>query len=529
MHADHKIWLGRGDKDCYLHPAMANRHGLIAGASGTGKTITLKVLAESFSDMGVPVFLADIKGDLSGMCVPGQSSAALEKRLAHFGLTQFPYQAFPTCYWDVYGKGGHPVRTTISDMGPLLISRLMGLTDIQQSVLESVFRIADDQGLLLLDMKDLKAMLQHVSEHRKEYITDYGNMSPQSLGAVLRNVMVLEDNGGDIFFGEPALDIYDWMKNDVSGKGYINILDCTQLFLNPTLYATFMLWLLNELFERLPEAGDLDKPKLVFFFDEAHLLFDDMPKALMQKLEQVIKLIRSKGVGIYFITQSPSDIPDVVLAQLSNRVQHALRAYTPKEQKAVKVAAETFRPNPAFDTVTAITQLGTGEALVSTLDEEGRPSMVEKATIMPPQSLMGPVAAEVRADVMECSEMGPKYDQLLDRYSAYENLEQQNQLQAQREAQAAALAEQQKAAEAQRLAHEKEYAALQRQWAEEAAAAEREHQKQLRKLQEQQRKEEERKKKEMQKILTSAARGFSSSIGRELGKSIIRGLFGSRK
>ena len=365
MLKDGKIWIGRGGEDCYLLPSMANRHGLITGATGTGKTISLKVLAESFSAIGVPVFLADVKGDLAGMCRAGEVTSALEKRLEFFGLADFPYQEFPTCFWDLYGQKGHPIRTTVSDFGPILLSRLMELTDVQQSVLEMLFRIADDKGLLLLDMKDLRSMIRYASEHRAEYLAEYGNMTPQSLGALQRKVLVLEDNGGGLFFGEPALDIRDWMKYDLAGRGYINVLDCTELFLHPTMYATFMIWLLNALYETMPEIGDPEKPRLVFFFDEAHLLFETMPRAIITKLEQVIRLIRSKGIGVYFITQTPADIPDNILAQLSNKIQHALHAYTPKDQKAVRTAAESFRPNPAFDTATAISELRTGEALIS--------------------------------------------------------------------------------------------------------------------------------------------------------------------
>lgn len=425
MFINDKIWIGRGDEDCFLLPNMANRHGLICGASGTGKTITLKVLAESFSAMGVPVFLADIKGDLSGMCQSGEMTESLAKRVAKFGFTDgFPFQSFPTCFWDVYGEKGHPVRTTISEMGPSLLSRLMALSDVQDSVLASIFNIADDHGLELIDMKDLKAMVQHVAANVKDYISEYGNMSTQSLGALLRNINVLDSEGGNIFFGEPAIEIEDWMKYDVSGQGYINILDCTELFHHPTLYATFMLWLLDELFEKLPEVGDPEKPKLVFFFDEAHLLFRDMPKALLAKIEQLVKLIRSKGVGIYFITQNPMDVPDCVLAQLSNRIEHALRAYTPKEQKAVRVAAETFRANPLFNTADAISELGTGEALISCLDEKGIPSIVQRAKVLCPQSTMGECDPSLRAQVLDDSEMGPKYNESVDNYSAYEALQQ---------------------------------------------------------------------------------------------------------
>lgn len=422
-----QILIGKGDKQVFLNPRMANRHGLIAGATGTGKTITLEVLAEGFSELGVPVFLADVKGDISGMCHAGHMSESLQKRLSKIGVDNFSFKAFPVRFWDVYGEAGHPVRTTISEMGPMLLSRLLGLTEVQQGVLNIVFRIADDKGLLLIDLKDLRAMLQFCSIHSKDFIADYGTMTSQSLGAIQRALLELENQGGDLFFGEPNLDIFDWMQQDGYGKGFVNILNCVKLFQHPLLYSTFILWLLSELFERLPEAGDLDKPKMVFFFDEAHLLFADAPKVLVQKVEQVVKLIRSKGVGVYFITQSPSDLPATVLAQLSNRIQHALRAYTPNELKAVKAAAQSFRPNPAFDTETAITDLGVGEALVSCLDEEGRPQIVERAKIICPQSSMAAIDDNSRAQIIHASSIYGKYDEAVDRQSAYEDLQQVNQ------------------------------------------------------------------------------------------------------
>ena len=421
---DGKILLGKGDKQVFLNPRMANRHGLIAGATGTGKTITLEVLAEGFSDIGVPVFLADVKGDISGMCRAGHMNENLQKRLAKIGVDSFSFKQFPVRFWDVYGKAGHPVRTTISEMGPMLLSRLLGLTEVQQGVLNIVFRIADDRGLLLIDMKDLRAMLQYCSQHTKEFMTDYGTMTSQSLGAIQRALLELENQGGEFFFGEPNLDIYDWIQCDPTGKGFVNILNCVELFQHPMLYSTFILWLLSELFEQLPEAGDMDKPKMVFFFDEAHLLFADAPKVLVQKVEQVVKLIRSKGVGVYFITQSPSDLPPTVLAQLSNRVQHALRAYTPNELKAVKAAAQSFRANPAFDTETAIMDLGVGEALVSCLDDEGKPTIVERAKIICPQSSMSAISDETRQQIIESSSIYGKYDKAIDRQSAYEDLQQ---------------------------------------------------------------------------------------------------------
>ena len=424
---DGKILVGKGDKQVFLNPRMANRHGLIAGATGTGKTITLEVLAEGFSDLGVPVFLADVKGDISGMCRAGHMTESLQKRLTKVGVDDFSFKQFPVRFWDVYGQAGHPVRTTISEMGPMLLSRLLGLTDVQQGVLNIVFRIADDRGLLLIDMKDLRAMLQYCSQHTKEFMTDYGTMTSQSLGAIQRALLELENQGGEFFFGEPNLDIHDWIQCDPTGKGYVNILNCVRLFQHPMLYSTFILWLLSELFEQLPEAGDMDKPKMVFFFDEAHLLFADAPKVLVQKVEQVVKLIRSKGVGVYFITQSPSDLPATVLAQLSNRVQHALRAYTPQELKAVKAAAQSFRANPAFNTEEVITDLGVGEALISCLNDDGTPSVVERAKVICPQSSMSAISDETRQQIIESSSIYGKYDKAIDRQSAYEDLQQMEQ------------------------------------------------------------------------------------------------------
>lgn len=423
MLADNKLWIAKSDEPIYLLPKMANRHGLIAGATGTGKTTTLKVLAESFSDLGVPVFLADIKGDLAGLAMPGSDNPKMQERITRLGVEGFSYRAYPVRFWDLFGEGGHPVRTTVSEMGALLLSRLLGLNDTQTGVLHIVFRIADDRGLLLLDLKDLRAMLQYVGDHAKEFTLDYGNISTQSVGAVLRSLLALEDQGGDHFFGEPALDLFDWIQTAPGGQGVINILHSPKLFLTPALYSTFLLWMLSELFEALPEAGDLDKPKMVFFFDEAHLLFEDAPKILLDKVEQVVRLIRSKGIGVYFITQSPSDLPGDVLGQLGNRVQHALRAYTPADQKQVKAAAQTFRPNPAFKTEAAITELATGEALVSCLDAEGRPGIVERGWILPPQSMFGTIDDAARQKIIGSSLITGKYERQVDRASAYELLQ----------------------------------------------------------------------------------------------------------
>ncbi len=410
------------DLDIALLPALANRHGLITGATGTGKTITLQVLAERFASIGVPVFMADVKGDLSGLGAPGKPSPKLEERLKSLGVEDWQPKACTTVFWDVFGASGHPVRATISDMGPILLARLLNLNDTQAGVLQLVFKIADDQGLLLLDLKDLRAMVQHVGENAKDFTTEYGNVSAASIGAIQRNLLTLEEQGGDLFFGEPMLDINDLMQTDADGRGVINVLAAEKLMQSSRLYSTFLLWMLSELFEQLPEAGDLEKPKLVFFFDEAHLLFNEAPAALLEKIEQVVRLIRSKGVGVYFVSQNPLDVPDTVLGQLGNRVQHALRAFTPRDQKAVKTAAETLRANPAFDAATAITELGVGEALVSFLDEKGRPTMVERAFILPPASRIGPLDAAERAAAIKGSLLYGHYEQALDRESAYEKL-----------------------------------------------------------------------------------------------------------
>jgi len=417
------LLFAKGEKEICLLPQMANRHGLIAGATGTGKTISLKVMAESFSSIGVPVFLADVKGDLSGICKAGQSSSKIEERIRMMGIDHFEYRGFPVAFWDVFGIQGHPVRSTISEMGPLLLSKLLNLNETQRGILNIVFKIADDMGMLLIDLKDLRAMLKYVGDNSKDFTTEYGSISKQSIGAIQRGLLALEEQGAEKFFGEPALDIFDLMKTDENGMGYINILAADRLFQFPELYSTFLLWLLAELFEELPEAGDLEKPKMVLFFDEAHLIFDDAPKVLLQKIEQVVRLIRSKGVGIYFVTQNPADIPGEVLGQLGNRVQHALRAFTPRDQNAVKVAAETFRANPKIDTAQAITELGVGEALISFLDEEGRPSIVERAYVAPPRSFVGPISEDEREAIVRHSSLYGKYEKMFDRESAYEKLQ----------------------------------------------------------------------------------------------------------
>lgn len=438
MYKDNKIWIARSDKNLFLLPKMANRHGLIAGATGTGKTITMKVLAESFSDMGVPVFFSDVKGDLSGMAAAGKDTEDMQKRIARFGIEGWEYKSYPVRFWDIFGERGTPVRVTVSDMGPLLLSRLFGLTEVQSGVLNIVFRVADEHGLLLIDLKDLRAMLQFVGDNRGEFTTGYGNVSAASIGAIQRALLAFEDQGGDTVFGEPDLDISDWMKVDENGRGYMNILSSSRLINSPTVYATFLLWMLSELFEKMPEVGDPEKPKMIFFFDEAHLLFDGAPRALVQKIVQIVKLIRSKGIGVYFVTQSPSDIPDEVLAQLSNRVQHGLRAYTPAEQRSVRAAARAFRVNPAFNTEEAMMALGTGEALVSFLDEKGVPSVVENAKILPPQSLMGAADEEIVSELIQNDELDVVYRGAIDRETAFEVIREANEeLQARKEAELA--------------------------------------------------------------------------------------------
>ena len=414
--------IAKGKKEIALLPGMANRHGLIAGATGTGKTVTLRVLAERFSAIGVPVFLADVKGDLSGIPRAGGDNPKVVERVAKLGLAPFAYEGYPVTFWDLFGAQGHPVRATISEMGPLLLGRILNLNDIQGGVLGMIFRIADDNGLLLLDLKDLREMARFVGDNAGQFRTEYGNVTAASVGAIQRGLLTLEEQGGDRFFGEPALDLQDLLQTGPSGKGMINILAASRLMTSPALYATFLLYLLSELFERLPEVGDPEKPSLVFFFDEAHLLFADAPKPLEQKIEQVIRLIRSKGVGVYFVTQNPLDLPETVLGQLGNRVQHALRAFTPGDQKAVKAAADTFRANPKLDVVKAITELEVGEALVSVLDPKGAPTVVERAFVLPPRSRLTPLSPEERAQVIGESVLKGHYERVVDRESAYEKL-----------------------------------------------------------------------------------------------------------
>lgn len=507
MLKDKKIFMARAEQPLFLLPQMANRHGLIAGATGTGKTITMKVMAESFSDMGVPVFLADAKGDLTGMCMAGEDSENIRSRVEKFALEDFQLKSYPTRIWDIFGEHGVPIRVTVSDMGPMLLSRLLGLTDVQSGVLNVVFRVADDHGLLLLDLKDLRAMLQYVGDNRAEFTTQYGNVSTASIGAIQRALLAFEDEGGEQFFGEPALDIRDWMRTDSDGRGFINVLHAQRLMHSPTVYSTFLLWMLTELFERLPEIGDPDKPRMIFFFDEAHLLFADAPKALVQKIVQVVKLIRSKGVGVYFISQSPSDIPDDVLAQLSNRIQHALRAYTPAEQKAVRATAKAFRENPSFDAEQVLMELGVGEALVSFLDEEGIPGMVERAKILPPQSLMGPADEGKVEKLIVADEFDLKYRENVDRESAYEILARATEelaLQRKRE-------EEEAAAEKKRLREE--------------AAAEKARQKEIAAEEKAAEKRAAARSKAMQRAATNAA----NSVARAVGTNLINSVTGGKK
>jgi DNA helicase HerA-like ATPase len=475
-----------------LLPGMANRHGVITGATGTGKTVTLQRIAEGFSQRGVPVFMADIKGDLTGVSQPGSMSGKIGERLTQLGFTDVKFEGSPVTLWDVFQKQGHPLRATISEMGPLMISRLLQLNDTQEGVLTIAFKVADESGWLLLDLKDLDSLLQYVDENSKELSTKYGNVSDASVGAIRRGLLQLEQQNGEIFFGEPAVKLDDFIQT-IGGKGVLNLLAADDLINSPKVYSTFLLWILSELFENLPEAGDLDKPKLVFFFDEAHLLFNDTPTALVDKIEQVVRLIRSKGVGVYFVTQSPADIPDKVLAQLGNRVQHALRAYTPKEQEAVKVAAKTFRTNPDLDTAKVISELGVGEVLISMLDEKGVPSIVDRAFVVPPVSQIGPITPEQRAQLLSSSLVAGVYENAVDRESAFEILQAKATTKAQEDAEAEAA----KAAAKQQAAEEK------------AARAAARAPDTL-----------------VESITKSVARSASTSIGRQIGNTIVRGVLG---
>ena len=573
---DNKIWVGGTANKCFIEPSKANRHGLIAGATGTGKSVTLKVMAESFSDMGVPVFLADVKGDMSGICSRGVSNENMEERIAKFGIENFEYKAYPTTFYDVFGQMGIPMRTTVSELGPILLGRMLGLSDVQRAVMSMVFRIADDQGLLLLDLKDLRLLLTYIGDHADEYKLTYGNISTATIGAIQRNLALLSDEGAEAFFSEPAFDVNDFFKVDGEGRGMINVLNATELFNKPLLYSTFLLWLLSEIYENMPEVGDLDKPKMVFFFDEAHLLFNDAPAFLLEKIDQIVRLIRSKGIGVYFISQSPSDIPDNILAQLQNRVQHALRAYTPAEQKKVKAAAESFRANPSFDTEAALSELAVGEALVSFLDEKGTPSVVERAFILPPQSFIGSAGFEKIQEVTDSNPLYEKYRLPVDPESAYELLmakyegksaaaeEAAAEKQAIAEEKAAAAEE--KAAEKERIAEEKaaekERAAeireqrekdrqedRERRIEEKERAAELREQREIERQEDRARREEERIKREEERArkeaeraeakakaeaerakknspLTKITNSAMTAAGRQVGSSLVRGLFG---
>lgn len=559
MYFDNKIWVGSADGEkVFILPNMANRHGLIAGATGTGKTITLKVLAESFSNAGVPVFMADVKGDLSGMCRPGKNTEDMQKRIEKFGLAEagFQYQSYPSVFWDIYGQMGIPVRTTISEMGPLLLSKLLGLNTTQADILTVVFKIADDENLLLIDTKDLKAMLQYVAENNAEYSSQYGNIAKNSINAILRGVVALESKGGEQFFGEPALNIADWFMTE-GGKGVINILDCRSLMNDASLYSTFLLWMLSELFETLPEVGDMDKPRMVFFFDEAHLLFKGISKPLLEKIEQVVKLIRSKGVGVYFITQNPRDIPDDVLAQLGNKIQHALRAYTPAEEKAVKAAAQSFRANPAFDTKEVLMELGTGEAIVSVLDEKGIPTMVQRCKILPPQSLMGGIEDDEKHSMTVTNNMYLRYQNMYDRDSAYEFLirkseqlsierekqlreeaaakeaEKQRLLAEKEEAKQKAAAEKEAAKQAEKEAKEAAKAAekAEKEAAKAAEKAEKEAQKAAEKAEKEAQKEQEKKEKAKKQGIKNVGNSVAGTVGREVGNAVgnaVGGKFGKK-
>ncbi len=485
------ILLGKGELPVHLIARMTNRHGLIAGATGTGKTVALQVIAEKLSQSGVPVFLADVKGDLAGISQPGLEKPKITERIQKIGITDFKFSGSPVAFWDLFGEQGHPIRTTISDMGPLLLGRLLDLNETQTGVLNLVFRIADDNALLLLDLKDLQEMLKFVGENAKQFTTEYGNVSAASIGAIQRSLLTLEEQGGDRFFGEPGLDLDDLIRIDSSGRGIVNILASDRLMMSPRVYATFLLWLLAELFEQLPEAGDIDKPKLVFFFDEAHMLFNEAPKALLEKIEQVVRLIRSKGVGVFFVTQNPLDIPDTVLAQLGNRIQFALRAFTPRDQKAVRAAATTFRSNPKLDIEKTITELGIGEALVSLLDEKGAPTITDRTLIAPPQSQLGPILPQQRNELIRTSAVFGRYEKTVDRESAYELLK----------------AKAQRAATATPTIVFEDYGAPQRQSPQPRTTT--------------------RQTRQPDSMVESIAKSTLRAAGSQLGRSLIRGVLGS--
>jgi uncharacterized protein len=492
--ADTSIFLGKSEKREELYLALANRHGLVTGATGTGKTVTLQIMAEGFCAAGVPVFAADVKGDLAGISMKGEPKDFLLERAKKIGYDDYGFEETPTVFWDLFGEQGHPIRTTVSEMGPLMLSRLMGLTEAQEGALNIAFKIADEEGLAILDLKDLRALLKDLADRGKEITTDYGNINNTTIGAIQRRLVVIDEQGGDKFFGEPALDIKDLMRTTRDGRGYMNVLAADKLINSPMLYATFLLWLLSELFEELPEVGDPEKPKLVFFFDEAHLLFADAPPGLLQKIEQTVKLIRSKGVGVYFVTQNPLDVPEGVLAQMGNRVQHALRAYTPREQKAVQTAASTFRPNPKFKTETAITELGKGEALISVLDPKGVPTMVERTLIRPPSSRLGPITPAEREKMMKASPVYGEYEEAVDRESAYEKL--------------SGKAKQRAAAKEEEVQAKEEAKAAKR----EASASRREPQSASDRF--------------VKGVAGSVGRQLGTTVARSIGNALVRGLLG---
>lgn len=519
MYNDNKILIGKSvNKELYIVPNMANRHGLITGASGSGKTITLKVMAESFSSMGVPVFLADIKGDLAATCMPGEASEKLEERLKKLSIENFQYKGFPVVFWDVFEKNGHPLRTPIQNIDIVILSKMLGLNEVQSGVLSIVFRIARENNYEIIDIKDLRLVLQFVADNAKEYTTQYGNVASQSIGTIQRALLKLEDQGGDYLFGEPGININDFMKLNNNGMGNINILDSTELYQKPDLYASFLLWLLSTLNTTLPEVGDMDKPKIVFFFDEAHLLFNEIQPDMLQKVIQIVKLIRSKGVGLYFISQSPSDIPNEILAQLGNKIQHTLRAYTPQEQKVVKAVADSFRTNPEFDTQEAIMGLGTGEALISFLNEKGEPNIVEKATILPPQSMMGALDDSMRLMIINRSEFKGKYDTEIDRESAFEIITKDIQ---------------EEEARKEQERQEKEKAKLEEQQRKEEEKKQKEEEKELKakeKAKKEAEKEAEKKRKKsisykIEKQAGRTANSMLNSIGRKVANEIFKSIF----
>ena len=538
MYIDNKILIGKSkEKELFIVPNKANRHGLITGASGSGKTITLKVMAESFSSMGVPVFLADVKGDLAGMCLPGESNEKIQERLNGIGIKDFSFKGFPTVFWDVFGKSGHPIRATLQSIGSTILSRMLGLNETQEGVLAIIFKIARENGYELIDLKDLRLLLQYVAENSKQYTITYGNIASQSVGSIQRSLLMLEEQGGDYFFGEPAIDINDFIKINENGLGNINVLHATELYKQPTLYACFLLWLLTAINGTLPEVGDLDKPKMVFFFDEAHLLFDELPDYMLTQVIQIVKLIRSKGIGLYFISQSPKDIPDEILAQLGNKVQHTLRAYTPAEQKVIKAVADSYRANPEFNTEEAISALGTGEALISFMNEKGEPNVVEKATILPPQSQMGSIDDSIRLMVVSKSDFMGKYDTVVDRESAFEILSKEMEEKRAIEQEAIKAKEEKKLKEEQ----EKEQEKAEKE-AEKIRKEEEKIRKEEEKAEEKARKEEERIKKELEKEAEKArknswqykvgkqaertANSTINSVARKVANNVLKNLFG---